>query len=447
MKALLPDSILSRTVAILLVALGVMLAVALLMFSEQRSRALDSLGGWNATERIPSLVQLLEETPEEDRFDLLSQQETPGFRIGWDSVPLVSENDGDESSPELVTSLTRQLRDAMEDEDRLIRVSTRSPPRRFGLLSGPALRISVALEDESWLNVVVPLHRGDSLWRASFLLPLTAALLVIIGGTLWGAQRATRSFSRFARAAERLGMDVGAPPLAEAGPREVRLAARAFNVMQERIRRFVQDRTQMMAAVSHDLRTPLTRMKLRAEFVEDEQERTKMLADLDEMEAMIAAIMTFARDDAAREEHCLVDLAALVQGLAEDLGASYQGPESLVMALRPVTCKRVVANLVENALKYGDQARTKLLDHTDTVVLEIDDDGPGIPEASFETVFQPFTRLETSRNRATGGVGLGLWIARAGARAHGGDIALSNREDGGLRVTVFLPRRTEASPL
>jgi signal transduction histidine kinase len=262
---------------------------------------------------------------------------------------------------------------------------------------------------------------------------------------LVAVRRATQPFATFASAAERLGVDVNAPPLSESGPREVRRAAHAFNVMQGRIRRFVHDRTQMLAAISHDLKTPITRLRLRAEFVEDDDQRARMLADLAEMEQMIAATLAFARDDAASEPRLRLDLAAMVQGMVEDfqdLGApcAYDGPEALVISGRPVALKRAIANLIDNAVKYGGVARVGLTEQGATVRLTIDDDGPGIPEEAFERVFAPFVRLETSRSRATGGTGLGLAVARAAALAHGGAITLANRPEGGLRVTFTLPR-------
>ena len=200
----------------------------------------------------------------------------------------------------------------------------------------------------------------------------------------------------------------------------------------------------MLAAISHDLKTPITRLRLRAEFIDDDDQRGRMLADLDEMEQMIAATLAFARDDAASEPRLKLDLAAMVQGMVEDmqdLGAdcSYDGPEALVIKGRPVALKRAITNLIDNAVKYGGGARVGLADREGVVRLIIDDDGPGIPEAAFERVFAPFVRLETSRSRATGGTGLGLAVARAAALAHGGAIALANRPGGGLRVTFTLP--------
>jgi signal transduction histidine kinase len=310
----------------------------------------------------------------------------------------------------------------------------------FGFVHGPALRISVRLGDDSWLNVIAPMDGGETMWQPRFLGLLLTALAIVTGVALWAVGRAARPFATFAAAAERLGTDVAAPPLSETGPREIRATAHAFNVMQGRIRRFVEDRTQMLAAISHDLRTPITRMRLRAEFVEDDEQRAKMLADLEEMEHMIAATLAFARDDATREERRPVDVAALVQGLAEDMGVGYDGPDSVVLPAGAMALKRLVANLLDNARKYGGTARARLAADAAQVVLTIDDDGPGIPESEFERVFAPFVRLEGSRNRQTGGTGLGLSVARAAARAHGGDIVLANRPEGGLRVQLVLPR-------
>lgn len=453
-RRLLPDTLLGRTALVLVVAILMALAAALFMFADQRSEALAALGGRNAAERVASMVKLLEATQPDNRRATLHNMDTPGFRAGWGINPVVadpSEQGG------IAGAVARHLQKTMEDHE--IRVSTRPPPdppemggrgggshfrgmggNGFGFIHGPALRISVRLEDGSWLNVLSPLDGGEPLWRPRFLGSLLAALVAVTVAALWGVSRASRPFATFAAAAERLGVDVAAPPLAETGPREIRSAAHAFNVMQGRIRRFVEDRTLMLAAISHDLRTPITRMKLRAEFVEDDIERSKMLADLDEMERMIAATLAFARDDAAREDRRQVDVAVLVQGLAEDLGGEYTGPDSLVLPARPMALKRAVANLIGNAVKYGGTARASLAETDGQVVITIDDDGPGIPEVEFERVFAPFVRLEASRNRETGGSGLGLSVARAAARAHGGDIILANRPEGGLRVCLSLPR-------
>ncbi|MGE5515158.1 MAG: ATP-binding protein [Bacteroidota bacterium] len=450
---LFPDTLLGRTALVLVAALAGALAPVLLTFADQRSEALASLGGRNAAERVASMVNLLETTQPEARRATLRSMDTPGFRAGWGLNPVVPDEG---ESRGLAGAVKRHLSDHLTDHE--IRVSTQPPPEPppegppfgrgrgrgmsgFGFLHGPALRISVRLADESWLNVMAPLEPGETLWQPHFLGLLLTTLLIVTAAALWAVARAARPFASFAAAAERLGTDVTAPPMPERGPREIRATAHAFNVMQGRIRRFVEDRTQMLAAISHDLRTPITRMRLRAEFVEDDEERAKMLADLEEMEHMIAATLAFARDDATREERRPVDVAAMVQGLAEDMGIDYDGPDSLVMPAGPTALKRLLANLLDNARKYGGSgAQAALAERDGNVIVTIDDNGPGIPEAEFERVFAPFVRLEASRNRETGGTGLGLSVARAAARAHGGDITLSNRPQGGLRVQLALPR-------
>jgi signal transduction histidine kinase len=253
-----------------------------------------------------------------------------------------------------------------------------------------------------------------------------------------------------AEAADRLGRDVNAAPLPEDGPSEIATAAHAFNTMADRIRRYVADRTQMLAAISHDLRTPITRLRLRAEFLEDDEQRRKMLADLDEMERMIAATLAFARDDAAAEPAAALDLAALCRTVLDEAAdahpdlaperIAYEGPERLTVRARPVALKRALANLVINALAYGGSVRILLSPPEGGVVrLRVEDDGPGIPDSELEAVFAPFRRLEGSRNRETGGTGLGLPIARNILRAHGGDVVLRNRLGGGLSAVVTLP--------
>ena len=219
------------------------------------------------------------------------------------------------------------------------------------------------------------------------------ALLVVLG-LVWGAHRTTRPLRRFAEAADRLGLDAGGPPLPERGSRELRNATRAFNRMTARIRRLVDDRTLMLAAVSHDLKTMLTRLRLRAEFIEDGEQKEKAAADLDEMQAMLEATLAFARDDAADERPVAVDLAAMLQSLAADLAdagraASYDGPDRLTLRGRPVALRRVFENLLDNALRYGGEAAVSLRQADGRAEVRIEDRGPGIPAALQGTGVRP----------------------------------------------------------
>lgn len=319
-----------------------------------------------------------------------------------------------------------------------------------GDLDRHLLLVGMHLPDGPWLDLRldVPAPRWLSrTWLAAFLLMTAAAALLI----LWAVRRLTAPVRTLAEAAERLGRDVNAPPLAENGPAEVATAAAAFNTMAARIRRFVQDRTFLLTAIGHDLRTPITRLKLRAEFVEDEEMRRKMLLDLDELENMVAATLAFGRDDAGSEPPSALDLPALLRTILDEAGdarpdaaerIALEGPGHLTIRARPLALKRALANLVSNALNYGGSARVTVEPPragAGTVVIAIEDDGPGVPPAELDRVFEPFHRVESSRNRETGGTGLGLPIARNILRAHGGDVTLANRPMGGARVVVTLP--------
>ena len=254
----------------------------------------------------------------------------------------------------------------------------------------------------------------------------------------------TRPLRSFADAAERIGLDVRSPPLPEQGSRELRNATRAFNLMQARLRRFVDDRTMMLAAISHDLRTMLTRLKLRAEFIEDAEQQAKAISDLDEMQAMLDSTLAFARDDAAEEPRTRTDLAALVQSLCDDMAdagqpVTCQTHGRLAYVCAPGAIKRAVQNIVINAIKYGFSAWVEVREEANRIDISVTDTGPGIPADRREDIFRPFYRLETSRNRETGGSGLGLAVARSIARRHGGDIVLEDADGGGLTVRLSLP--------
>jgi signal transduction histidine kinase len=321
------------------------------------------------------------------------------------------------------------------------------PPAALNSLMQP---LTAMLPPSAWLTVTSPIP-PPAPWRSPGF--ATAFLVMTVLGAImitWAVRQLLLPVKTLAAAAERLGRDVTtAPPLPETGPIEIATAARAFNTMAARIRRFVEDRTFLITAMGHDLRTPITRLKLRAEYMEDDEQRAKMLADLDEMEAMVAATLAFGRDVTATEPPTRLDLASLIRTILDDAAdgdpdhadtLAYAGPEHLAIAARPLALKRALTNLVTNALKYGGAARVTLTPPAKSVVrIFVDDDGPGIPAAEMANVFEPFHRLETSRNRETGGSGLGLSIARNILRAHGGDITLTNRESGGLRATITLP--------
>ncbi|THD75364.1 MAG: HAMP domain-containing histidine kinase [Phenylobacterium sp.] len=257
------------------------------------------------------------------------------------------------------------------------------------------------------------------------------------------ARRLSAPIRLFAEAAERLGRDPQAPPLALRGSTEIAVAVGAFNDMQGRLRRYVEDRTAMVGAIAHDLRTPLTRMRFRIEALPDDQ-RAKIQTDIEQMEAMISAALTFVRDASQPGQRTPLELSSLLESLCDEMsetGAAteVETGEKVILEGDPMALRRLFANLLDNAVKFGGHARARVFRQDANAVVEIDDDGPGIPQQDRERVFEPFYRREPSRNRQTGGAGLGLAIVRSIARGHGGDVALVNRIGGGLTARVQLP--------
>lgn len=304
-------------------------------------------------------------------------------------------------------------------------------------------KFGVRQSDGRWLVVEPkPTFRLDS-WQQRILLILLLSVIAVTPLAWLFARRLSQPITAFADAAERLGKDPRTPPLNLSGSTEVVAAASAFNMMQERLRRYVEDRTAMVGAIAHDLRTPLTRLKFRIEAAPDDI-RPKLAADIDQMEAMIAATLGFVRDTNRPAERTKLELASLLESVMDEAAetggdATVEQAEKTVIEGDPVALKRLVQNLVENALKYGGAARGRVYADDGMAIIEIDDDGPGVPPAELERVFEPFYRGEPSRNRETGGMGLGLAVVRSLARAHGGDVTLVNRQDGGLRASVRLP--------
>jgi two-component system, OmpR family, sensor kinase len=306
--------------------------------------------------------------------------------------------------------------------------------------------ISLRLPDESWINVTLfaPDARPQSshgTWVSTSMMALgVVAISVLVIGWM------TKPLRRFASAARRLYHGTDRVEVPETGPQEIRDAAIAFNEMQARIRKLVAARTQTLAAVSHDLKTPLTRMRLRVEVLADRTQAEGLVADIREMERMLDQTLIHLRGDKKDEESRPLDLAAMLATLSDH--ATDQGAAALlvvkgavVMQGRPLALKRAFSNLIENAIKYGGLAKITVEAEGESIIVSIADEGPGIPEDRMGEMFEPFTRLETSRSRETGGFGLGLSIARDVVEGHGGTIILANRPDGGLLVTVRLPSR------
>ncbi len=442
-RRIVPRSLANRTAAVLLAGLAIVQAGGLLFYTLDRLDLQRLAQAQELGLRISSVYRSVALAPAEDRAALMRDLDpASNMKATLDQAP--SGSDLSPSPPPVQRAIRISMQFApIPQGQRWREMMVRGTPGEHRLL------VSMRLPSGEWLNVTVSPHRYLPFWSENFLIVDVLMTLAAAGLVVWAVRQFNGPMRDLANAAERLGMDVNAPPLPERGTIEAVKAARAFNVMAERIRRFVRDRTFLLTAIGHDLRTPITRLKLRAEWMEDEEQQRKMLADLDELEGMVAATLAFGRDDAAAERLAAIDLAELLRTIGEEVADArpdtaeqvrYGGPDHQVVRARPVAIKRALSNLIQNALNYGGAARIELAPPRNGVLaVHVDDDGPGIPTSELERVFEPFYRLEASRNRETGGTGLGLPIARNILRAHGGDVALVNRAGGGLRATVTLP--------
>lgn len=280
-------------------------------------------------------------------------------------------------------------------------------------------------------------------WQQRTLLSVVITSIIVLIAAYLFTRRLTEPFTKLAESAERLGRDPGAPPLKVTGAAEAKMAARAFNDMQERLRRYVEYRTAMVGAIAHDLRTPLTRLRFRIESAPEDL-KAKMSSDLDQMEAMISATLAFVRDATQKAERTKLELSSVLESLVDEMAetgsdAVMEKSERVVISGDPLALKRMFSNLLVNAVKYGKRARVRVFQEGENAIVEVEDDGPGVPEADLDKVFEPFFRREPSRSRDTGGIGLGLAVVRTVARGHGGDAELKNRKGGGLTARVKLP--------
>lgn len=335
--------------------------------------------------------------------------------------------------------LPREIRSGKDDDDDDDRKRFREGDR-----FRPDLVLSIGLRDGRWLNA--GLNHRQHVGRIGFPILLsfliTGSVLALV--VILAVRRVTRPLEHLSGAADRMGRGETVSPIAEAGPADLRETIRAFNQMQDRLHRMMTDRTRMLAALGHDLRTPITSLKLQTEFIEDDDLRDRMQRQLNDMHQMAESALNFARDASDGEAARQTDITALVESLIDDMegintAVSFVGETRITTRCRPVALGRAIRNLIQNAVNYGGQAIVDVSDAGDHIEITIDDNGPGIPEADLARVFDAFERLDDARNKDSGGTGLGLTIARTISRSHGGDVTLINREAGGLRARITLP--------
>ncbi len=460
MSRFLPKSLFGQTLLILLVGLVISHLVGAWIYTADREHVVRAVGGFALAQRIANLTRLVEEAPPEWRDRIVTAASDPTFRITLTTSPPPAVGVNEETAASQIISdfLADQLTNGSARQIRVAVAPAAGPPfgiahehpMPMGAMMHAAgvwrgLDVAVPLAGGQWLSFTAALPDTGPAVSRQFVVSIAATAVIILVVSVWAVRRVTAPLGGIAAAAERLGRDVGAPPLSEIGSVEMRQAARAFNDMQTRLRRLVENRTRMLAAISHDLRTPLTLLRLRAEGVENAEERERMLATIADMNAMIDATLSFARDEATAEPSRRTDLTALLASLVDDMAdagmpVTMEPAPLLVADCRPAALKRAITNLIDNALKYGKVARVSIQAIPGALEITIDDDGPGIPEEELARVFQPFYRIEGSRSRETGGIGLGLAIALSIVQAHGGELRLANRKEGGLRALITLPR-------
>ncbi len=453
---LLPQSVGGQLLAMLLLALAITQGLGLILLTDERNRAVRVAVGLEAAGRAANVALLLDDAPADLRPEILRSADSPlvRFEVGPSPSALHNSTDAAPFLDQIRQILGQPEREVLADIHALALTPLALPdavpnamrPMHQAMMAAHAepieLTLSIRLAGGDWLNVRTMFIRPGLQLSPQALLPLilmVAAVALVAWAT---ARRVVGPLRALAVSADRLGRGLDANPLPLTGPSEVRDTTQAFNSMQDRLTRFVSERTHMLAALSHDLRSPLTAMRLRIEMLDETEDSVRLKALVEEMQAMVEATLEFARGVAKTEPAATVDLAAMLGDLVADVGgdrAALSPSSPLTATVRPHALNRALRNLIDNAVRYGGTAEVSLTQEPGFAVITVADKGLGLPEDQLEAVFEPFVRLEGSRNRDTGGVGLGLAIARTIVQAHGGTIQLRNRIGGGLNAIVRLP--------
>ncbi len=471
MTRVLPKSLFGRLVLVLLTGLlGAVLLSAGILFQD-RAHGIYAASGLQSAQRFADIIRLLDSVEPEHRQQFIEVFNSPGLRL---AISEHSSTDSFQESPDGgPAAIFHALVERNLPDDRSLEVTvtesamsdlTHAPMRHHHPLRGPGtahwrhmrhmgmlppenvnLFAQVQLEDGSWLSFHQRLPQHLFAWPQRLLLTLGVLVLSVVLLSVIAVRWASCPLSTLADAAEKLGRDIRHPPLQVTGPSEVRRAAQAFKTIKERQVRVIEDRTRILSALSHDLKTPITRLCLRAELIADPELQASVNRYLDDMQRMTREALDFLRGIEDTEKVQSIDIPALLENVQDDVEET--GGEVHLEDIaatpypgRPLALKRCVTNLVANACKYGKRAHINAHDSLERLEVTVADEGPGIPTAELTKVFEPFYRMESSRSRDTGGTGLGLSLASNIARAHGGDLVLRNRDGGGLEARLVLPR-------
>ena len=448
-------------IALLVVSvLFVAQVVGLGLFVDERSLAVQAAIGSEAAGRAANVARLIEEAPPELHEDIVAAANSPLVRFDLGDTPAVTHTHHDENGAIeariralLNDGYTRDIRvEVHEIEQGLLPLANLSPEMAEmhaemmqGTLAAIEMEVSIAITGGQWLNVATRFERPPIQWSWASTLSFVLTAAVLLLAIFWFLlTRLTRPLNELAAAAEEFGRGGGQGPLSPVGPNEVRNLTTAFNDMQARLARFVMDRTQMLAALAHDLRSPLTALRVHAEMVEDAETKTGIAVSLDEMQDMVEATLAYARGVGQDEALQRIEIGAFLTDIQDTTHDSLNvcpGPEAMVQ-IKPNALRRALRNLIDNAGRYGRNPTLSWAISEGNIEILVEDNGEGIPDDRLRDVFQPFLRLEGSRSRETGGHGLGLSIARSIVLQHGGTITLSNRAEGGLCARIVLPVNT-----
>ncbi|MEN8740032.1 MAG: ATP-binding protein [Phaeobacter gallaeciensis] len=446
-----------QLVLLIIIALGVAQFVSLWLFADERSLAIRAALGFEAAGRAANVARLIEEAPADLRPSIIRAANSPLVRFDLGTKPLVQHSDHSDGG--LVETRVRALLNDSYSRD--IRVELHQIQGAIlplpnlshemtemhlammrGELSAIEMNLSISIAGGQWLNVSTRFERPPIQWPLYSMLTFGLTAMALLVAVSWFVMTGLLGpLRRLARASERLGRGEDIDALPERGPQEVRELTAGFNRMQDRLTRFVADRTRVLAALGHDLRSPLTAMRVHSEMVEEDETRENLVATVEEMQSMVEATLTFAKGLSGNEPMQDVDLQSFLEALRGDMVVPFvlsDGPE-VTVRLRPNAIRRALRNVIENAVRYGGSATLGWISADGEIEISVTDRGPGIPTAELERVFDPFFRLEESRSLETGGHGLGLSIARSILRAQGGEISLANHPDGGLIATIRLP--------
>ena len=441
----LPASLVNRVALLLAVALVLLQLLSWPVYLREQARSATDVFERDTLERIINIVTRFEKISDRERRELLPLLNNPSLNIELlfadarvAAVDTATRNKVFLRDP-LLSNLSLRINLPVEIDDV---PEQQVLPDLFP--SQKKIAIWVQLPDRQWLRFIT----ASSLPAMGWIMHLSAQYaLVCLGLVLfawWAARQITRPLHLFSEAAQRLGTDVNAPPMPELGGEELRRATHAFNTMQSRLQRYLADRNHMLASISHDLRTLLTRLRLRIDFIENPQQLEKAEQDILAMDSMLASALALVRDDTGEEPKSRVDLVQLLQMFCDDytdLGhrVIYQGPDKCLIDCHRVALTRALSNLLDNACRYGSEVICSVAQQDAQVLVSVSDNGSGIAPADFERVFEPFVRLDAARTQQGSHAGLGLAIVRAVARAHGGDVTLANRNGGGLIVALQIP--------